>query len=143
VEKLKTLSITDVPEIMTLVQELNKKDSLEVQQSRLERMFSYPNYRCFGWQDGNELVAVSGTWTTERIYSGKQLEIDHFVVNPKLRSKGIGEGFLNEIEKWALENDCLKIELNAYVNNTGAQKFYLNKGYRILGFHFQKDLTKR
>ena len=140
--KLEILSQKDIPEIMHLVIELNKKDSFELQQSRLERMFNYPSYNCFGWRENGQLLAVSGTWITERIYSGKQLEIDHFVVNPQFRSQGIGKAFIQEIEKLAIKNDCLKMELNAYVNNSGAHKFYLNEGYRVLGFHFQKDLNK-
>ncbi len=135
------LDFSHIRLIMPLVVELNKKDSYEVQQARLERMFSMSNYQCFGWFDGEELIGVSGGWITERLYSGKQLELDHVVVNPKLRSQGIGSTFLAEIENWAKAHNYLTVELNTYVRNAASHKFYFDKGYQILGFHFQKKLS--
>ena len=99
-------------------------------------MLTMNNYQSFGWFDGEELIGVSGAWVTERLYSGKQLELDHVVVNPKLRSQGIGSTFLAEIESWAKAHDCLTVELNTYVRNAASHKFYFDKGYQILGFHF-------
>ena len=86
------------------------------------------------------LVGISGGWLTERLYSGKQLEVDHFVLDPDFRSHGIGSVLLSHIETWAKHNDCLTLELNAYVGNSRGHKFYFQKGYKILGFHFQKNL---
>ena len=36
--------------------------------------------------------------------------------------------------------DCVASELNCYTTNSGAQKFWANEGYKILGFHYQKQL---
>ncbi len=138
--RFQLLDASHIPAIMPLVVELNKKDSFEVQQARLERMFGLNHYTCFGWFIDDELVGVSGGWVTERLYSGKQLELDHVVVNPKLRSNGIGGAFLTEIENWAKAHNCLTVELNTYVRNAASHKFYFDKGYQILGFHFQKKL---
>lgn len=139
--RLQLLDSSHVPVIMPLVVELNKKDSHGVQQARLQRMFEMNNYNCFGWFEGEELIGVSGGWITERLYSGKQLELDHVVVNPILRSQGIGAAFLAEIENWAKAQGCLTVELNTYVRNAASHKFYFDKGYQILGFHFQKKLS--
>ncbi len=139
--RFQLLDSSYIPAIMPLVVELNKKDSFEVQQARLERMFTIGNYQCFGWFEGEELLGVSGGWITERLYSGKQLELDHVVVNPERRSKGIGGAFLAEIESWAKTHNCLTVELNTYVQNAASHKFYLDKGYQILGYHFQKKLA--
>ena len=44
------------------------------------------------------------------------------------------------LEKHAKTIGCEALELNAYVTNHAAQKFWMNEGHRIIGFHFQKKL---
>jgi len=106
----------------------------------LAEMFKFPTYHCFGlWQD-DKLVAMSNGWITVRFYSGKQLEVDNVIVDPGLRSKGVGKLFFARIQEWANQHDCKTIELNTYVQNSKSHKFYFNEGYAILGFHFQKML---
>ena len=106
----------------------------------LAEMFNYPTYHCFGlWQKG-KLIAMSNGWITVRFYSGKQLEVDNVIVDPEIRSQGVGKYFFAEIQQWAVENGCKTIELNTYVQNSKSHKFYFNEGYAILGFHFQKVL---
>ena len=106
----------------------------------LAAMFDLPTYHCFGlWKDGR-LVAMSNGWITVRFYSGKQLEVDNVIVDPELRSQGVGKYFFSCIHQWAIENGCKTIELNTFVQNSKSHKFYFNEGYAILGFHFQKLL---
>ena len=71
---------------------------------------------------------------------GKQLEVDHFILDPDFRSLGIGTILLHYIETWAKNQECITLELNAYVGNSRGHKFYFQNGYKILGFHFQKNL---
>ncbi len=138
--KLLLLSEVHIPLLMEWALELNKVDSYEVQRARLEKMFTYPTYRCFGFFDKEELLGYSGSWTTERLYSGKQLELDHVLINPALRSKGYGGQFLEALQQWALNHDYQTIELNSYLENRRSHDFYKNLGFRKLGFHFQKKI---
>lgn len=106
----------------------------------LDEMFDLPTYHCFSlWQNG-KLVALSNGWITVRFYSGKQLEVDNVIVDPDLRSQGVGKYFFQQIHAWARQHDCKTIELNTYVQNSKSHKFYFNEDYAILGFHFQKLL---
>lgn len=107
---------------------------------RIEEMFNYVNYFSFGVFIDDMLVGISGGWLTARLYSGKQLEVDHFVLDPDFRSHGLGSILLSYIETWAKNQECITVELNAYVGNSRGHKFYFQKGYKILGFHFQKNL---
>ena len=103
-------------------------------------MFKIENYRCFGIYENEKLLGVSSGWITVRLYSGKQLEVDNVIINPAIQSNGIGAKFIKLIEDWAKEKDCMTVELNTYTQNSRSHKFYLNQGYRILGFHFQKKI---
>ena len=139
--ELKELSEDNIQCILPLVQLLNpslKEDTLHLRQ---KEMFNHAHYHCFGLYQDAELIAVCSAWTTTRLYSGKQLELDNVVVLPKLRSKGIGNLFMQMIENWALERGYQTIELNSYVENTASHKFYNRRSYKILGHHFQKRLT--
>ena len=76
----------------------------------------------------------------DRLYSDKQLEIDNVIIDDSIQSNGYGQLFMNEIESWAILNNCKTIELNTYVQNDRSHKFYFNLGFSILGFHFHKQL---
>lgn len=126
--------------ILPFAQQLNPnipKDKLILLQNE---MFSYTNYRCFALWEGEQLRGISSAWTSTRFYSGKQLEVDNYVVDSNQRSKGLGRLLLEHISAWAQENNYRTIELNSYVDNPRSHKFYMNQGFKILGFHFLKKI---
>ena len=136
--EFRELTIRDSNTIVPLANKLHPATAPEIIRDYLADMFSFPTYHCFGlWQNG-KLVAVSNGWITVRFYSGKQLEVDNVIVDPDLRSKGVGKYFFACIQDWAVKHECNTIELNTYVQNSKSHKFYFNEGYVILGFHFQK-----
>ncbi|WP_320814043.1 GNAT family N-acetyltransferase [Flavobacterium sp.] len=138
--QFKKLVISNVKEIIPFGKLLNPNKSNEEIESSLSEMFSFGNYHCFGLYQDGKLVGISGGWITVRIYSGKQLEIDHFVIDDTIRSSGLGKMLLAHIENWSIANHCKTIELNAYVQSDRAHKFYFQNGYKVLGFHFQKKI---
>lgn len=108
---------------------------------RMRQIFTYPNYRCLGIQNGEgELIGMAGLWETTRLYSGKQWELDHVVIYPAHRRSGIGAWLEDEIRRLAAEADCQSLELNTYVRSPKAHKFYMRQGYDIIGFHMIKRL---
>ncbi|WP_437626753.1 GNAT family N-acetyltransferase [Sorangium sp. So ce1151] len=136
--KIELLSKDDFDEILPLAQELNPNIEPHLIAQRLRDMLNSSNYLCFGGYVDDELVGVCGAWMSVRLYSGKQIELDNGIVKPGLRSQGFGNAFLEFIQKWAVENDCSSIELNCYVTNSSAHKFYFTNGMKIIAFHFQK-----
>ncbi|MCH2200302.1 MAG: GNAT family N-acetyltransferase [Flavobacteriales bacterium] len=138
--EFKQLNVSYLDDLVALAELLNPNLKESVLRERQRDMFNYEAYRCFGLFENDELIAISAGWLTVRWYSGKQLEVDNVVVDPRMRSKGIGSKLFEYIHQWAKENDCLTVELNAYVTNPRAHKFYYNEGYKVLGFHFQKEM---
>lgn len=127
-------------EATEIVGKFNKKLDPQMVRARFLRAFSFETYLCFGVFDGDVLAGVCGAWISERIYCGKQLELDNFVIAESHRSKGIGKMLMEYLEMYCKENEFESIELNTYVTNAGSHKFYFDNGYHILGFHFQKVL---
>lgn len=139
--RFEQLSLANRKEIAAMASHLNPGISIQELETYVLDMFGYSHYFCFGlYNDKDQLLALSGGWMTTRFYSGKQLEVDHVIVEPELQAQGIGRILFGHIEAWAKQQGCRNVELNTYIQNSGSHKFYFNQGYRILGFHFQKAL---
>jgi GNAT superfamily N-acetyltransferase len=128
--------------ILPFLQMLNEKTEEEILRNRIVEMGEY-NYRCIGIFDGEQLIGISGLWILYKFYIGKHIEPDNVVVHQDYRGKGAGEALMRWIHDYARETGCHVSELNCYVKNTGGLKFWLQQGYRILGFHMRKDLDSK
>jgi len=137
---LNKLSIKNLDEVSHLATQLNPNLEEYIIRQRIMEMFDIHNYLCFGCYKEGKLIGMSSGWLTVRIYSGKQLEIDNIIIDSAYQSQSFGEQFIQLIEVWAKDNNCETIELNAYVENKRAHKFYFKHEYSILGYHFQKKL---
>lgn len=88
--------------------------------------------------ENEKVIGITGLWKNTKIWSGKYLEIDNFVINPEYRNAGIGKKLTEYIDKMALEFGAKMIVLDAFVENFKAHKFYINCGYIQRGYHFIK-----
>lgn len=138
--EFKEVTIDRLDELSQLALHLNKNYTVDELKKHFTEMFTYNNYHCFVLEDNGKIIAITSGWETVRLYCGKQLEVDNVLVDPTIQSKGIGSFFFEKIDEWAKQRNFDTIELNTYVENYRSHKFYFNKGYKILGFHFQKKL---
>ncbi len=129
----------DLSVILPLVQMLNPDIDEAVLARRLEEMPGQ-GYQCAGAYLREQLVGICGLWIATRFYCGKYLEPDNVVVHPDFRSLGVGQALMAWVYDYARAESCEVVELNSYVGSPRAHKFYLNEGFQILGFHFQKTL---
>jgi GNAT superfamily N-acetyltransferase len=125
--------------IIPLLCILDPSQKEEVLEDRLQQM-SQEGYQCLGAYLDQRLIGVSGLWIYTRYYIGRCIEPDNVVINPDFRDRGIGKLMQNWIENYALEQGCVVSKLNCYLNNSAGQRFWLNQGYQIISFHFQKKL---
>lgn len=116
--------------------------SIEKYQAYLSEMVPH-NYIQIAVFEEDICVGITGCWSATKLWTGKYLEIDNFVVNPEHRSKGIGKLLTDYIEKKALDLDCSSIVLDAFTGNFVAHRFYYNQGYGPKGFHFVKILDEK
>ncbi|WP_294959152.1 GNAT family N-acetyltransferase [uncultured Flavobacterium sp.] len=116
--------------------------SLEKYEAFLSEMLPH-NYIQIAVFEDEACLGLTGCWLATKLWTGKYLEIDNFVVNPEYRSKGIGKMLTDYIEKKAIELNCSSIVLDAFTGNFGAHRFYYNQGYAPRGFHFVKILDEK
>ncbi len=120
---------------------LYPKFTVDKYESYLVEMIPH-NYRQVGVFQNEVCLAVSGFWSGTKLWSGKYIEIDNFIVHPEHRSKGVGKMMTDYIDVKARETGCTMIVLDAFTGNFGAHRFYYNQGYVPKGFHFLKILNE-
>ena len=129
-----------ISEIIPLIQEFtDNKFPNDILEIRFNEMFTQ-NYECIGVFKGGMLIGLCGLWFQTRHYAGKSCEPDHVYIQPEYQGLGLGNKMFDYVEKYCKEKGCESLELNTYVQNTSSHKFYYNLGYKILGYHFFKDL---
>jgi GNAT superfamily N-acetyltransferase len=106
---------------------------------RLENMKQY-NYHCVGIYEDARLIGICGLWLLYKHYIGKHMEPDNVVILPEYRNKGIGEILMQWIYTYAKAEGCRALELNAYVENEAAHRFWKKEGFVHIGHHYQKIL---
>ena len=152
---VRLLAPPEFSRMQRLIEVLNPSIAPETLRARIALLDGYPTYRCAGafvrrdtadaadgpdGPDGLLLAGVCGLWETTRPYSGRQLEPDHVVVLPEVRSLGVGRALMAWVYDLARAEGCETVELNAYLANTRAHAFYHGHGFTTLGYHFQKRL---
>lgn len=141
----KNISIRKISDIegmlpnLELIQQLTPVLTKENYESLLHQMVPH-NYYQVALYEEERCIAVSGYWICAKLYSGKYLEIDNFVVAESHRSKGVGKMLLDWMTEEAKANNCEMLMLDAYVENFKAHHFYYREGFIARGFHYLKRL---
>lgn len=134
---LRELKATEIPLIFPLIQLLNPDMSKALFMKRIKAMMPH-DYRAVAAFQGKEMVAVSGFWIRTRLWCGKQLDMDNFVVMPTLRRSGVGAQILAWIEQRAIAEKCELIVLDSYVQSHLTHRFYYRQGFTISGYHMTR-----
>ena len=87
-------------------------------------------------------LGMTGFWFGTKLWTGKYIEIDNFIVHPDHRTKGIGKIISEYIDVKAEALKCTCIVLDAFTGNFPAHRFYYNLGYVPRGFHFIKTINE-
>jgi GNAT superfamily N-acetyltransferase len=122
-----------------LIKQLTPTLTPDVYKAYLNEMLPHRYSQLLAYS-GNDLLGVSGYWIGVKIYCGRYLEIDNFIVSEQARNNGIGKLMHSRLEEIARIHDCNAMMLDAYVQNQKAHAFYIRERYAITGFHFMKNL---
>lgn len=144
-EQLLIKELTTISEMLSQIETIRflyPNLSVEKYESYLLEMIPH-NYTQIVVFENEICVGLTGCWSATKLWTGKYLEIDNFVVNPDYRSRGIGKLLTDYVEKKALDLNCSSIVLDAFTGNFGAHRFYYNQGYAPKGFHFVKILDEK
>nr|WP_294781918.1 GNAT family N-acetyltransferase [uncultured Flavobacterium sp.] len=135
------VTVDEMSAQIEIIKHLYPKLSVEKYENYLLEMIPH-NYTQIAIFENDVCLGLTGCWSATKLWTGKYLEIDNFVVDPEYRSQGIGKMLTDYIEKKALQLNCSSIVLDAFTGNFGAHRFYYNQGYAPRGFHFVKILDE-
>ncbi|MHB8253202.1 MAG: GNAT family N-acetyltransferase [Acidiferrobacter sp.] len=124
---------------LPLIQQLNPALSPTILAQRLQDMLAR-GYQCAGAFENGRCIGVVGIWFGTRFWCGRYVDIDNLIVNEVHRAQGMGQRLIEWVEAYARQQGCEIAVLDAYVTNDRAHTFYLRHRYRIVGFHFSKNL---
>ena len=134
--------LTTLPEMLeqyALILQLNPAMDAAQYNQLLSQML--PNgYRMVGIFTDEKCVGLSGFWINTKLYSGKYLEIDNFIVDAAYRSQELGKRLSDWMQQLAVKENCQTIMLDAYTSNNAAHRFYFREGFHIKSYHFYKTL---
>lgn len=140
---MKLQVFTSVHEMLTqieIIKFLYPNMTIERYKNFLEDMIPH-NYKQIAIFENNICVALTGFWSGTKLWTGKYLEIDNFIVHPNHRMKGFGKIMTDYLEQKAKDLSCTCIVLDAFTGNFNAHRFYYNQGYQPKGFHFIKTIN--
>ena len=100
------------------------------------------NYKQVAVFNEDKCVGLTCFQFGTKLWTGKYLEIDNFIVHPDYRKNGIGKLLTDFIDEKAKELNCTCVVLDAFTGNFVAHKFYYNQGYVPRGFHFIKTIDE-
>jgi len=129
----------DIHIIIALLMELNPAIGQSVLNDRLQDMVA-SGYKCVGVYDDDTLIGISGLWILVKYYIGKHFEMDNVYIKPQYRNAGIGKALIAWVDAYGKEQGCVGGEINCYVGNTEAHRFWERSGYEKIAFHFQKKI---
>ena len=139
--EIRKLVRADFPTAIELLGHLNPGVSKEVLQQRFETMLAeHPHYLAFGAFVEGKLTALAGAWIATKIWCGRYLELDNLVVDPGVRSSGLGTALIRHLEEFARLEGCNLAVLDSYTSNHPSHRLYHRLGFEIWGFHFVKPL---
>ena len=141
---MKIKELTSLKEMLAqieMMQFLYPNMTIDKYKSFLEDMIpkSYKQVAIF---EDTICVGLTGFWFGTKLWTGKYIEIDNFIVHPDYRKKGIGKIISEFIDNKAKELNCTCIVLDAFTGNFPAHRFYYNLGYVPRGFHFIKTIDE-
>jgi ribosomal protein S18 acetylase RimI-like enzyme len=125
---------------LDIVKQLYPEFTVEKYGTLLDEMLK-ANYQQVIVTKNNKTIALTGVWIGTKLWSGKYIEIDSFVVDEDFRGQKIGDILIKEVHKIAEKEGANQIVLDAFTTNFTAGKFYINHGFQPKGFHFVKILN--
>ncbi len=134
-------TIEEMTAQLSVMQQLYPRLTIDKYRAMLTEMIPH-NYRQIAVFEDNVCVGISGYWFGTKLWCGKSIELDNFIVHPDHRQKGVGKMICDYANNKAETLGCTNIVLDAYTTNYPAHRFYYNQGFGAKGFHFVKILDK-
>ncbi|MFB9760145.1 GNAT family N-acetyltransferase [Ectobacillus funiculus] len=141
--KIRKATIKDIPELVSLMEQLGYPTSVEKMKIRFNNIESNSSYHTLVADDNGKVVGMVGLCSGIFYeHDGSYVRIVAFVVDSSYRRKGIGKKLIQEAESWAKKQGSISIILNSgnREERKDAHQFYLSMGYEAKSIGFGKSI---
>lgn len=132
----------NIKEIFELITELEQsKFDFTRFKDEFSKQYNNENYCCLVYEFKNEIVGMINLRFEYQLHHGyKMAEILEFIIADKYRNLGFGTKLYKKACEYALNNDCIEIEVASNVVRKQAHQFYENQDMIKSHFRFNKKL---
>lgn len=109
---------------------------------RLDRLKEYVRTdkgKVFGVRRNDTLIGFLWFFTNSDENTNK-IHVNQFVVDEEYRNLGIGTSLWNELESYAIKNNCTEFELMVSQKNENALRYYLSRDFTVERLLMKKRL---
>jgi GNAT superfamily N-acetyltransferase len=136
----KLITIDEMIVNMDLIKDLTPLLTADLYEGYLKEMIPHNYFQVIALLN-EEVIGLSGYWIGTKIYCGRYLEIDNFIIKEAYRNAGVGKAIIKWMEEEARHHQCKLLMLDAYIENFKAHAFYYRLGFIARGFHYLKELN--
>lgn len=124
-----------------VMQQLRPKLSNEADFLQDVRRMQKFGYRLLVAFENNIPVALAGYHEAESFVHGKFIYVEDLITTEAKRGKKVGEQLLHSIFAMAKNQGLNKVNLDTWIGNSLAQRFYYRMGMLAIGMHFSYEIT--
>ena len=128
----------DMPRVLELIKELaifeKEPDAVEINVSDLENdgFGSFPKFTCFVMEIEDIIEGIALVYPRYSTWKGQVLHLEDLIVSKKSRGKGLGTLLLNEVVRFAKQQNVKRVCWEVIDWNEPAIKFYESKGANVM-----------
>ena len=129
---IRQIKFKDFPSMQPLLSQLGYPATDEAVQARFEHICTLRDYEVLVAENHEEIVGMIGFIKQFAFeMDGPIIRIQALVVDERHRNKGVAQALMENVEKWAREQQCVVITLNS---GNRPEREAAHAFYRKLGF---------
>jgi len=130
--KIDKMLESDLPSIVSLVEQLGYPTSLEDLKTRFQNIKKYSQAELFVAKDLDVVCGYIQVNTEPlTLLDVPRAQVSALIVNEKVRRHGIGAALLAQAETWAKENGLAVVRVRSNTKRDNAHPFYEKEGYSL------------
>ncbi|KKR78250.1 MAG: N-acetyltransferase GCN5 [Candidatus Curtissbacteria bacterium GW2011_GWA1_40_9] len=140
--QIRTATPTDIDTILALQTQIYRTEKVaESAKETLEKQLQDETCQILVAQENSRIIGTGTIYYIEVATRARPYAfLEGFVVDQKLRGKGIGTSLLQEVIKIARYKNCYKIIFTSGDDRQEARKLYEKLGFKRWGVEFRMDL---
>ena len=139
--EIRKAKVDDWKSISELLNHLDYPNTESFIKEKIKKLLNHPDEDLLVYEVSGKVIAfISIHFIPQLALKGDFARISYFVVDSKIRSKGIGRKLEEFCTELATKRNCDRIEVHCHTRRKNAHSFYSRQGYNESPKYFIKML---